>query len=100
MVPRSRTDQAQSQEEDGTQGAAGETGTAGLTQTLEVTLMEAGTLEDTSTLAIMLGGQRPGQEVTMGEVMAVADTSMMGITAVVDTSREMEPTFQDLSSSL
>ena len=62
--------------------------------------MEAGTLEDTSTLGIMLGGQRPGQEVTMGEVMAVADTSMMGITAVVDTSREMEPTFQDLSSLL
>ena len=62
--------------------------------------MEAGTLEDTSTLAIMRGGQRPGQEVTMGEVMAVADTSMMGITAVVDTSREMEPTFQDLSSLL
>lgn len=62
--------------------------------------MEAGTLEDTSTLDTMLGGQRPGQEVTMGEVMAVADTSMMGITAVVDTSREMEPTFQDLSSLL
>ena len=62
--------------------------------------MEAGTLEDTSILDIMRGGQRPGLEVTMGEVMAVADTSMMGITAVADTSQETEPKFQDLSSLL
>ena len=62
--------------------------------------MEAGTLEDTSTLDIMRGGQRPGQEDTMGEVTAVADTSMMGITAVGDTSQEMEPTVQDFSSLL
>ena len=62
--------------------------------------MEAGTLEDTSTLDTILGGQRLVQEVTMGEVTAVADTSMMGITAVADTSQEMEPTVQDFSSLL
>ena len=127
MVPLSQTDPAQNLEEDGTQEVAGGTGTVGLTQALEVTLMEAGTLEDTSTLAIMRGGQspdlevilmemgtqeatstlatmgggqRPGQEVTIAEVMAVVDTSMMAITAAGDTSQEVGPTVQDLSSWL
>ena len=54
--------------------------------------MEAGTLEDTSTLAIMRGGQRPGQKVTIAEVTAVVDTSMMAITAAGDTSQEVGPT--------
>ena len=62
--------------------------------------MEAGTLEDTSTLDIMRGGQRLGQEVTMGEVTAVVDISMMGITEAADTSQEMEPTVQDFSTLL
>ena len=67
---------------------------------LEVILMEMGTQEATSTLATMGGGQRPGQEVTIAEVMAVVDTSMMAITAAGDTSQEVGPTVQDLSSWL
>ena len=67
---------------------------------LEVILMEVVTLEDTSTLAIMGGGQRPGQEVTIAEVMAAVDTSMMAIMAAGDTSQEMGPRVQDLSSWL
>ena len=66
----------------------------------EVILMEAGTLEETSTLAIMRGGQRPGLEVTIAEVMAVVDTSMMAITAAGDTSQKVGPTVQYLSSWL
>ena len=82
-------------EEAGTQGVAGETGTADLTQTLEVTLMEAETQGETSTLAITRGGQRPGLEVTMAETMAAEDTSMMAITAAVDTSQGVGPTDMD-----
>lgn len=67
---------------------------------LEVILMEAGTLEETLTPAIMRGGQRPGLEVTIAEVMAVVDTSMMAITEAGDTSQEVGPTVQDLSSWL
>ena len=89
-------------EEAGTQGVMGETGTADLTQTLEVTLMEAETQGETSTLAITRGGQRPGLEVTMAETMAVEDTSMMAITAAEDTSQGVGPTDIDfhLYSSL
>ena len=86
--------------EAGTQGVAGETGTADLTQTLEVTLMEAETQEETSTLAIMRGGQMPGLEVTMAETMLVEDTSMMAITAAEETSQGMGPTDMDFNSSL
>ena len=86
--------------EAGTQGVAGETGTADLTQTLEVTLMEAETQEETSTLAIMRGGQMPGLEVTMAETMPVEDTSMMTVTAAEDTSQGMGPTDMDFNSSL
>ena len=86
--------------ETGTQAVMGETGTADLTQTLEVTLMEAETQEETSTLAIMRGGQMPGLEVTMAETMPVEDTSMMTVTAAEDTSQGMGPTDTDFNSSL
>ena len=96
-------------EEAGTQGVVGETGTLAVmgktgtvdqTQTQEVTLMEAETQEDTSTLAITRGGQIPGLGVTMVESMAVEDTSMMAITAAEETSQGMGPTHKDFHFSL